>query len=369
MLENVLGVRLLLWAGDPLPLPQPHLLSALRRAEVTNDSDSMDGFQLSFALTKNRLGRYDIIDTLAPGTRVWIGAVLGVVPQPLIDAVVERHDLTPSGTPGESTLTVTGTTITSLLGLSERNQPHPNQPDSVIVAKVLGQYPELGLVPAVTPTTDIPLELERTPQQNETDLSLIERLAGTNGFVFYTEPLTFGVNKAYWGPVLRTSLPQPRLTVGMGAHQNVSSLSFGFDSLAAVGAEGSVVDPILKLKIPLPAMPALRLPPLSARPAPVRRTTQLRTAANAGPALGLLASAAAATKAPEAVSGTGSVDTARYGSILRARGLVGLRGAGTDYDGYYYVRSVTHRISVGSYTQSFALSREGTSSLTPVVAP
>ncbi|TDW22082.1 phage protein D [Kribbella kalugense] len=369
VLESVLGIRLLLWAGDPLPVPRPQLLPALRTAEVTNDSDSMDGFQLTFALTKNRLGRFDIIDTLAPGTRVWIGAVLGVVPQPLIDGVVERHDLMPSGTPGESTLTVTGTTITSLLGLAERNQPHPNQPDSVIVMAVLAQYPELGLVPAVAPTTDIPLELDRTPQQNETDLALIERLATANSFVFYTEPITFGVNKAYWGPVLRTSLPQPRLTVGMGPHQNVRSLSFGFDSLAAVGAEGSFIDPIFKLKIPLPAMPALRIPPLSASPAAARRTTRLRTAANAGPALGALASAAAATQAPEAVSGSGTLDTSRYGAILRARGLVGLRGAGTDYDGYYYVRRVTHTISVGSYTQSFALSREGTSSLTPVVVP
>jgi hypothetical protein len=369
VLESVLGVRLLLWAGDPVPVPQPRLLPALRSAEVTNDADSTDGFQLSFALTKDRLGRYDVIDTLAPGTRVWIGAVLGVVPQPLIDGVVERHDLSPSGQPGESTLTVTGTTVTSQLGLAERNEPHPNQPDSVIVTKVLGQYPEYGFVPAVTPTTDIPLELDRTPQQNETDLALIERLAEANGFVFYTEPITFGVNKAYWGPVLRTSLPQPRLTVGMGPHQNLRSLSFGFDSLAAVGAEGSFVDPILKLKIPLPAMPALRIPPLSAKPAPARRTTRLRNTANAGPALGALAAVAAATQAPEAVSGSGTLDTARYGAILRARGLVGLRGAGTEYDGYYYVRRVTHEISVGSYTQSFALSREGTSSLTPVVVP
>lgn len=369
MLDSVLGIRLLLWAGDPIPTPQPALLEPLRSVEVTNDADSTDGFQLSFALTKDRFGFYDVMNTLSPGTRVWIGAVIGVIPEALIDGVVDRHDFGPSDQPGETTLTVTGTTVSSLMGLKERSQPSPNQPDFVIVTKTLMQYPELGFVPAVTPTTNIPIELDRTPQQNETDLAMIQRLAAANGFVFYTEPITFGLNKAYWGPVVRASIPQRRLTLGMGSHRNVKNLSFSFDSLAPEGAEGSFVEPFTKTTIPLPALPALRVPPLAARPAPIRRTTVLRDTGNAGPIQGALASIAAATRAPEAVSGQGTLDTARYGAILRARGLVGVRGAGVDYDGHYYVKRVSHRIARGSYSQSFSLSREGTVSLTPVVVP
>jgi hypothetical protein len=369
MLDSVIGIRLLLWAGNPLPTPQPALLQPLRSAEVTNDADSTDGFQLTFALTKDASGFHDVLGTLSPGTRVWIGVVIGAIPQPLIDGVVERHDLNPSDQPGQSTLTVTGTTVSSLMGLKERNQPHPNQPDSVIVRKLLLQYPDLGFAPAVTPTTNIPTELDYTPQQYETDLALIQRLASGNGFVFYTEPITFGANLAYWGAAVRGSVPQRRLTLGMGSHRNVKNLSFGFDSLAPEGAEGSFVEPFTKLTIPLPALPALRIPPLAARPAPIRRTTVLRDTGNAGPIEGALASIAAATRAREAVSGQGTLDTARYGAILRARGLVGVRGAGVDYDGHYYVKRVTHNISKGSYTQSFSLSRDGTISLTPVVVP
>jgi hypothetical protein len=369
VLDSVLGIRLLLWAGNPIPTPRPDLLEPLRSVAVTNDAGSTDGFQLTFALTKSSFGFYDVLNTLTPGTRVWIGVVIGVVPQPLIDGVVERHDFGPSDQPGASTLSVTGTTVSSLMGLEEHNQRHPNQPDFVIVTKLLAQYPDLGFIPAVTPTTNIPIELDRTPQQAETDLALIKRLATTNGFVFYTEPIMFGLNKAYWGPVVRASVPQPRLTLGMGSHRNVSSLSFGYDSLAPEGATGSFVEPFTKMTIPLPALPALRIPPLAARPAPIRRTTMLRDTANAGPAEGALASVAAATTAPEAVSGTGTLDTARYGHVLKARGLVGVRGAGVDYDGFYYVTRVSHSIARGSYTQSFSLSREGTVSLTPVVAP
>jgi hypothetical protein len=369
VLESILGVRLLLWAGNPIPTPRPTLLDPLRSAEVTNDEDAGDGFQLTFALSKDTLGGYDVVDMIGPGTRVWIGAVLGVVPQQLIDGVVERHDLSPSDRPGATTLTVTGRSVTALLDLEEKNSPSPNQPDYVMVVKALAQYPELGFVPNVTPTTDVPIEMQRTPHQRETDLALIRRLADANSFVYYSEPITFGVNRFYWGPAVRAGVPLPALTVGMGSHGNVTGLSFGYDSLAPEGASGTFVEPFTKMRITLPALPALRIPPLSLSPAANRRTTILRSTGNAGPIQTALASAAAATRAPEAVRGQGTVQTARYGSILRARNIVGVRGAGFDYDGFYYLRSVTHQISRGSYTQSFAISREGTGSLTPAVLP
>lgn len=369
MLESVLGIRVLLWTGNPIPTPSPSLLAPLRSIEVRNDAESSDGFQMTFAVSKDTFGRYDVMDTLSPGTRVWIGAVLGVIPEALIDGVVERHDLSPSDQPGESTLTVTGTTVSSLLGLEEKDQPHANQPDFVIVTKILASYPELGLIPEVTPTTDVPIELQRTPHQRETDLALVQRLADNNGFVFYTEPVTFGANRAHWGPVVRVGIPQRAITRGMGAHGNCSQLSFSFDSLAPEGATGTFVEPITKIRIPVPALPSLRIPPLSSSPASPLRTTRLRETGNAGPIQTALASAAAATRAPEAVSGQGSLETARYGGVLRARRLVGLRGAGLEYDGFYYVKNVTHSITRSSYTQGFGLSREGTGTLTPAVIP
>ena len=369
MLESVLGIRLLLWTGNPVPTPSPSLLQPLRRVEVRNDVEAGDGFQLTFAVTRDAFGRYDVVGTLSPGTRVWIGVVVGVTPEALIDGVVERHDLGVSDRPGETTLTVTGTTVSSLLGLEEKDQPHPNQPDFVIVTGILASYAQYGFVPEVTPTTDVPIELQRIPHQRETDLALLRRLADANGFVFYTEPITFGVNRAHWGPVVRAGLPQRALTRGMGSHGNCGQLTFAHDSLAPEGATGTFVEPVTKVRVPVPALPSLRLPPLSASPAPARRTTRLRSTGNAGPIQTALASAAAATRAPEAVTGRGTVETARYGGVLRARRPVGVRGAGLEHDGFYYVTSVTHEIERGAYTQSFGLSREGTGTTTPVVIP
>jgi hypothetical protein len=369
MLTSELGIRLLLWTGNTLPAPpKPGVIAALTRVQVTNDEDSGDGFQLTFALGHDGAVDWDLLDgSLDPMKRVLLAVVLGVVPEVLIDGVITQHSVTPSNEPGRSTLTVTGTNLSVLLDLKEKNDPKKNQPDFVIVAGILASYATYGLTPAVTPTTDVPIELQRIPRQRETDLACIRRLAGDNGFVFYIEPVTFGVNKAYWGPVIRAGIPQPALTMNMGSRTNVTSLSFSNDALAPVGASGSFVEPISKTVIPIPTMPPLRMPPLARSPASPFRTVLLRETANESPAKAALAAASAATQAPDPVSGQGQVETVRYGSVLRARRLVGVRGSGDSYDGVFYVKSVTHEITQGSYTQSFRLSRDGTGSLLPAV--
>jgi hypothetical protein len=61
----------------------------------------------------------------------------------------------------------------------------------------------------------------------------------------------------------------------------------------------------------------------------------------------------------DAVSGSGSLDVLRYGHILKAGKLVGVRGAGPAFDGLYYVKKVKHNIKRGEYKQSFNLTRNG----------
>jgi hypothetical protein len=371
MLSDLLGIRLLLWTGSFVPTPRPEVLAALRSVTVTNDSDTADGFQLSFDVSRLPLGGYDL---LAGGAfdlmnRVWIAVVIGVVPQLLIDGIVTRHDVQATDEPGRSVLTVTGSDLTVKLDLEERNEPHDNQPDSVIVMKRLGSYAQLGLIPAVTTTTDVPVETDRIPHQAETDLGFIRKAAARNGFVFYLEPQTLGTTVAYWGPQVRAGLPQPALTVGMAGMTNVDSMSFGNDALAPVGASGTFVEPFSKMEITVPGMAPPRIPPLAARPTPAARTTLLRDVGKSGSSGTVLAALAEAANAPDAVRGQGELDGARYGSVLRARHLVGVRGAGLDHDGLYYVRSVTHQLERGSYTQSFSLSREGTMPTLPAVFP
>lgn len=373
ILSDVLGIRLVLWTGRSAPMPAPpEAIEALTRVEITNDAAEGDGFQLTFTL-----GR-DIVDfpllsggALDPFNRVIVGVMITALPEVLIDGVVTHHELSPSNEPGMSTLTVTGRDVSAMLDLEERSARYDNQPDFLIATQLIARYAEYGLVPAVTPTTDVPIVLQRTPWQQETDLSFIRRMAERNGFVFYIEPLTFLANTAYWGPENRLGIPQPALSMNMGDATNVTSLRFTNDALAPVGTSSSVLEPNTRMSIPIPSLPSLRIPPLSSSPASPRRTVILRETANQSTSTAATRSVAAATNSPDPVRGEGELDAVRYGAVLRARRIVGVRGAGATYDGNYYVRRVTHSIDTrgGVYTQRFSVSREGTGALLPVVVP
>jgi hypothetical protein len=371
LLADLLGIRLLLWTGRTIATPpSPEVIRALNVAEVTQQDDG-DGFQLTFVLAKDQLFDFPLLRNgeLELFNRVVVAVVMGAMPEVLIDGVITHHQLDPHPEPGRTTLTVTGKDVTLLMDLEERNESFPNQPDFVIVGQILARYPELALIPQLTPTPDLPIQIQRIPRQAETDLAFIRRLARRNGFVFHVNPVLPGVNHAVFAPELRLSLPLPALTMNSVTSDNVSSLSFSHDGMAAVGASGVFVEPITKLPIPIPPLPSLKIPPLVTSPTPARRREQLRQSANETPSRAIVSALARVTGAPDTVTCTGTVDTTRYGSVMRARRLVGVRGAGLSYDGFYYVRQVTHRIELGRYTQSFSISREGTGNLLPAVVP
>jgi len=57
----------------------------------------------------------------------------------------------------------------------------------------------------------------------------------------------------------------------------------------------------------------------------------------------------------------------RYGHVLKARQLVGVRGAGDAFDGLHFVTKVTSSFKRGEFTQSFSLARNGLLSTIPTV--
>ncbi|MDC8757007.1 phage late control D family protein [Janthinobacterium fluminis] len=368
-----LGVRLQLLIGPTLPLPAPYpLMDALVSLEVTNRDQDFDGFKISFSLGKDALLDYGLLlsGLLDPPSRVIIMVFIGVMPQILIDGIITNHQVAPSNRPGESTLHVFGKDISVKLSLEEKNETYPNQPDSIIVTRLIAGYATLGLVPQVTPTTDVPIQIDRIPSQQGSDLDYIKELARRNGFVFYIEPTPIpGVNTAYWGIDNRIGMPQPALTMNMGADSNVDNpINFSYDALGPAQPRVTIVEPFSKMAIAIP-LPSSLHPPLALRPAGSLRTTLPRDSANLNPVQAGLRAMASATQSGDAVTGSGEVDAVRYGQALRARRLVGVRGVGFSYDGNYYVREVTHRIKRGEYKQAFSLTREGRGAMLPLVLP
>lgn len=379
------AINAVLLAGPTIPLPVPEPLSrAIDSIEVTNTDQGRDGFQIIFSIGRSITDPlqnpidYSLIDSplLETFNRVIIMTAFGFVPHVLIDGIITHRQLSSSSVPGQSKLTITGEDVSIMMDREEKSTTHPNQPDPVIVSKIIASYAQYGLVPMAIPpaSMDVPIEVNRVPSQQGTDLQYIMELARNYDYVFYVEPTAIpGVNKAYWGPKEYTSLPQKALTLNMGSFTNVTSINFQYTSLDSTIVTGSIQDPILNMEIPVITASSLR-PPLALFPDLLKNIGNAKTKkyrANGGVnAIQAYAEAQATTdSSTDAVTATGELDGILYGDVLRARKLVGLRGVGFLHDGFYYVKSVTHRISKGEYKQSFTISREGLGSTTPAVIP
>jgi phage protein D len=365
MLTSVLGIRLQLLVGKQKPVPAPRdLMTALRRVEVTNqDSDQGDGFQMTFSLGKDASGEYGLLDggVLDPFTRVIIAVVLNTVSEALIDGVITQHELAPGKEPGLSTLTVTGSDISMMLNLKQKERTYEGQSDSSIVQTIITtDYAKYGIKPDFGAAGQQPDPNERIcVQDKKTDLAYIRGLAKAQGFSFYIEPVRIESNRAYFGTKDLSRDTRTPLTVGFGPSANTSSLSFTSDSLVAVTVEGVTLNPVTKKNEPISQPTAAS--EMAGTTAEAYRTEQMRDGANLDMAQAQQAAQALASKAGDPVAATGEVDTIRYGDVLRARRKVVVRGAGRAYDGEYYISRVTHQIEVatGKYTQSFQLKREG----------
>ena len=119
--------------------------------------------------------------------------------------------------------------------------------------------------------------------------------------------------------------------------------------------------------------PASLRPPLAALPLWATHAGDVRSVrfreSGTGSTTALARAQAEMDRSVDAVVAEGELDGARYGAVLRPRGLVGLRGAGWSHDGLWYVRRVVHDLAPGSYGQAFTLARDGYGATTPVVLP
>jgi hypothetical protein len=303
-----------------------------------------------------------------------IVVTLNGTPHVLMDGVVTNHQIQPGRDAGHATLSITGEDLSVLMDkIDFSGFPFPAVPAEGRVALLLLKYAVLGIVPLVIPSVllDISSPTTRIPAQKGTDLAYIKALASRVGYVFYVDPGPLpGLNVAYWGPQIKVGVPQKALNVNMDAHTNVESLTFSFNSnlngIPTVFYYEELSKAVIVIPIPpvTPLNPPLGLiPPIPTRLQPVSDDLSKRSLPQS-----IMIGLAKAAQWSEAVSGKGELDVLRYGAILRARQLVGVRGAGTAFDGLYYVRSVTHRIKRGEYKQSFELSRNGLISTLPRVA-
>ena len=371
------GIHLTLLVGPVVPLPMPQVvMDALTGVTVKSNTEGTSGFDLSFTLS-NRSPLHTIFLLAAGNTpllRVILIVTINGSPQVMMDGVTTMVQVTPGSAPGQSTLTVTGEDLTKMMDsnlIDFSGIPYPAMPAEARVLLIIAKYAMFGMIPLVIPSffPDFPLPIERMPTHQGSDLAYVRQLASEVGYVFYIDPGPVpGVNTAYWGPEIKVGPPQPALNMDMDAHTNVESLSFNFRTAENVLPIVFIQNALTKMPIPIPIPNINPLqPPLGVTGLIPTRVEVLRDTAKLSPMAAISRGLAAGSKSADSVTGTGTLDVLRYGRLLKARQLVGVRGAGMAFDGLYFVQSVTSTIKRGELKQNFTLTRNGLISITPTV--
>jgi len=377
---SLLGVHMALSAGPTVPLPLPPDVALRVRSVQVTESDARPSV-FSIVLDAGRSGPTAALDSpvlttspLRANARVVVELTTGVLPQVLVDGIVTETTLVPGGGDQRAELTLTGRDLSVLLDRHEVSTEHVALEDSLQVLAIAGTYAPHGIVPQVLPppVMDVPLPIERTPTQQVTDWRHLTSLAARHGYVCYLVPGPVrGLSTLYWGPAVRVGVPQPAISVDLGPATNVQGrVSFTTDVLRPENVEGQVQDARTGQTLPVRTVVPTR-PPLSAVPVWAEHQDALRSRQFRGTGISAAAAFARAQgvldESVDAVTATGTLDGGAYGTVLRPRTLVGMRGAGWAGDGLWYVQQVVHRVSRGAYSAAFTLQREGAGAITPVV--
>ena len=362
------AVNLTLMIGPAVPVPVSRdILDALTAVTVTTSDSGPSVFKLTFTMSTN--SPLQTLFLLAGGVsiplvRVVLVATVSGTHHVLIDGVMTNHEISP-GDATHATLNIIGEDLTRVMDYIDFSGiPYPAMPPEARVLLILAKYAVLGVIPMVIPSVliDIPIPTDRIPRQQGTDLAYVKALADEVGYVFYIEPGPApGTSVAYWGPQIKVGVPQPALnSSNMDSFGNSTTGSFSYNADAGTLPILFIQEPTTKAIIPIPIPNITPLnPPLGLIPPLPKTIVPIDGTAKLSPLRAALIGMAKAAKSADAVTAGGELDVTRYGTLLKARGLVGVRGVGTAFDGLYYVNSVTHSIKRGEYKQSFSLSRNG----------
>ena len=370
------GLYLTLLAGPmvPLPVPKP-LIDSLTSVEIEVSATGRSGFQLTFTLADDSILQTFFLLSASgpiPLLRVVLMVTFGGLPQVIMDGIVEHNEVVPGAMRGSSKLVVSGHDLSVLMDLVDfSGLPFPGLTPDLRVLTILGKYAAFGIIPEVIPVVapDVEVPIDKIPTQKGTDFAYINQLAEEAGYVFYVQPGPApGTSQAYWGPQIKVGIPQPALNVNLDAWTNVESLNFHYNPKTSVLPIVYIQDTTTKVSIPIPIPPVTPLnPPLGLAVPTPQRIEPLPDTAKFSPARALMIGMAKASNSADIVTGEGSINVLRYGQILNARTLVGVRGAGLAFDGLHYVDTTKHHIKAGEYKQDFTLRRNALISNLPMV--
>jgi phage protein D len=346
---------------DDQPAP-PELIDVIQRLEVEDHAEMADMVRLSVAIAiRDGCGSWNVVDqnTFQRLTKLRINVNVGSGKiEPLIEAYVIENNADFANQPGQSVLHVVAMEPTVKMNLKETVHPWPNMADSDIAEQIFRDY-KFG-TSNIDPTQPSRDENDHTEMQRGTDIQFLQTLAQRNGYEIYVEldPATGAVEGHFHKPRLQQN-PQGVLSVNMGTATNVNSFHPRYDMLRPATAQARNVDVHSSEQQSAQSDSQEDKALGSASTVPADNTRQVLMSGTGLSDTGELQTAAQAEvdRSSWAITAEGEVNTVAYGSVLRAKRPVLVRGAGRQFSGIYYVERVLHSFTGDGYTQQFSLRR------------
>jgi hypothetical protein len=355
--------RIEMFAGVGVPVPVPvarEVLRALELVEIVTATGERGTFRLTFRLDRGSTLTEQFLLDSGELVRVVLATTADGNRSVVMDGVMVAHTVSRHGHDGR--LVIDGEDLTQLMDLNATvARKFPAMPVEARVQLILAGYAVFGMIPIVIPPLlpDVPLPDVPFPQQG-TDYSYVRELAERVGYVFTLTPGPQpGSSVAYWGPPTGVG-PLPPRVIDFTRDDHVESLRLRFDALHRVAPEASIIEPISKAVIPIPAPDIATLgPPLGAIVPPAQRRVRLDAAARLTPSQAAAALLAEAARSAQAVTGVGRLSIGRHDRRVRAGEIVEVRGMAKPFDGLFAVSRTHDSIAPDDHTQEFHLVRAG----------
>jgi phage protein D len=333
------------------------LYDDLASLEVELDDELAGMFRFTIGLLLNPDGSWTYLDDepFKIWKKVMVTAGLESDTQQLISGYITHVRPVFGSEQDDCRLEIWGMDASVLLDREDKLKDWPNKKDSDIASEIFSAY---GLTPQVTDTEVIHDEQISTIIQRETDIQFLKRLALRNGYECYIDGDT-----GYFQPPQISATPQPVLAVQFGEDTNVNRFTLEVNAMAPANVAMFQVDRISKEVLDATADSNLQQ-------ALGANTPDSYLAAGMQPGL-IFIGQTVTSGSPEMsvlcqglhqqgewfVTGEGEVAANQYGSVLKPRGTVTIKGIGETYSGVYYVVHVTHSFSADGYVQFFRVKR------------
>jgi len=325
--------------------------------EVELDDELAGMFRLTIALLLHADGSWTYLDDerFTIWKRVFITAGFEADMQQLIAGYITHVRPDFGAGLDQCRLEVWGMDASVLMDREDKLKDWPSKKDSDIAAEIFNTY---GLTPEVSDTEVIHEEEVSTIIQRETDIQFLKRLALRNGYECYVDGDT-----GYFRPPQIDAASQPVLSVHFGDETNINHFNLEVNALAPANVAMFQVDRSNKEVLDATS---------EAGQQRMLGANGADTYLGAGMVPGLVyIGQTATTGSPEMdmlcqglydngewfVTGEGEVAANQYGTILKPRSTVTIKGIGETYSGVYYVTHVTHIFTGDGYIQPFRVKR------------